>query len=104
MKPAIPLVALLLVGCASSPEYVAQKSNFDVCRLTMRGPHARNAELEAQKRGLNCTAYYPAIQQQMANENAAIQNMQRALQPPPRPAATNCTSYRVGNTIQTNCN
>lgn len=100
--------ALLLAGCASSPEYVAGQSNFNVCRLTMGGPHARAADAEAARRGLDCRRYYGAIQQQLANENAATNAAIRALRPQPSPAPAprapvNCTSRRVGNTVQTDC-
>jgi hypothetical protein len=97
---------LVLAGCATGPEYVASQSNYDVCRLTMGGPHARNAEWEARMRGLDCQPYYPAIQAQEANRNAAMTNAIRALQPQPAPPSRmlNCTSYRVGTTVQTTCN
>lgn len=105
MKRLSILSLVLAAGCASSPEYVAGQSNFNVCRLTMGGPHARAADAEAARRGLDCRQYYGAIQQQLANENAATNAAIRALQPQPvrRAAPTNCTSYRVGNTIQTDC-
>lgn len=99
------LSLLVLAGCASSPDYVARQSNWDVCRLTMGGPHARAAEAEAARRGVDCQPLYPAIQGKMANENAATQNYLRSLQPAPSPfsAPATCQSYRVGNTVQTDC-
>jgi hypothetical protein len=103
------IAPILLAGCASmsTPEYVARQSNWDVCRFTMGGPHARNAEVEAQRRGLDCRPYYGAIQQKNANDAAAIRSFQRAIAPPapvfvPSPSV-NCTSHRAGNTVQTNC-
>lgn len=97
-------VALLLAGCAS-PDYVARQSNYNVCRLSMGGPHSRYAEAEASRRGLDCRQYFGAIQQQQANENAAIQNYLRSTQPAPAPRPpVNCTSYRIGNRVETQCN
>lgn len=98
------VLVLLLAGCASSPEYVAGKSDFTVCRFTMGGPHARAADEEARRRGLNCPAMYPAINAQMANENAATQQFLRATQPAPAPATRTCQTYRVGNSLETTCN
>jgi hypothetical protein len=91
---------VLLVGCAS-PDYVATRSNYDVCRLTMGGPHARAAEAEAANRGLNCLAYYPAIQSREAGQNAAIQQLLRPA-PPAAPPLT-CRTVRIGNSLETQC-
>jgi hypothetical protein len=100
------MLALLasLYGCAT-PEYVAGQSDWNVCRFTMGGPHARNAEAEAKRRGLDCRPYYGAIQQQKASEASAIQNYLRSTQPAamPAPAIRNCRSVRVGNGIETQC-
>ena len=108
MKRLSILSLVLAAGCASSPEYVAGQSNFNVCRLTMGGPHARAADAEAARRGLDCRQYYGAIQQQLANENAATNAAIRALRPQPTPAPAprapvNCTSRVIGNTVQTDC-
>jgi hypothetical protein len=102
----IALVSLALAGCAASPQHMAAQSNFDVCRFSMGGPHAAVADAEARSRGLDCTPYYPAINQRQANQNAATQNFIRSMQQPApamRPPV-NCTSYRIGNTVQTQCN
>lgn len=99
----IILSAALLAGCATNPQ---ELSNYDVCRFTMGGPHARAAEIEASRRGLNCPAMYGAITAQESARNAATANFVRQINPP-APAArppVNCTSYRAGNTIQTQCN
>jgi hypothetical protein len=96
---------VFLSGCAITPQQMAGRSNFDVCRFTMGGPHSAVADAEARQRGLDCQPYYGAIQQQQANQNAATQNYLRALQQP-APAMQrplNCTSTRIGNTVQTNC-
>src|SRR6478752_2485867 len=83
MKLTAILTGLLaLTACASSPEYVARQGNFDVCRLTMGGPHAKAAETEAHNRGLDCQQLYPAISAKQAQENAATQQYLRTLQPP----------------------
>jgi hypothetical protein len=108
MRGSLVLV-VLLAGCASSPEYVAEQSNFDVCRLTMGGPHARAAEHEAYNRGLNCAAMYPAIQARMQQENAATQQFIQTLTPQRRPVpaiapSVTCHSRRVGDAVQTFCN
>jgi hypothetical protein len=98
---------VILAGCASTPEQMAQQSNFDVCRFTTGGPHSAVADQEARRRGLDCQPYYPAIMQQQANQNAATQNLIRSMQQPvyqmPIRPSVNCTSYRAGNTVQTNC-
>lgn len=100
------LTAAVLAGCAATPQQMAQESNWNVCRFTMGGPHSQVAQQEAQRRGLDCTPLYPAIAAKLQAENAAVANFQRAINPPmqPFPRQTNCTSYRMGNTIQTSCN
>lgn len=106
----LALAAVLLAGCAATPEQMAQRSNWDVCRFTMGGPHAKVAESEAQRRGLDCQPLYPAISAQLQNQNAATANFLRSIKPPPaapRPAIatqTSCRSYRVGDQIRTDCN
>jgi hypothetical protein len=105
-RPLAILLALLLAGCAAAtPEQMAAQSNFDVCRFTMGGPHAAVADAEARRRALDCQPYYPAIQQQQANQNAATQNFIRSMQQPAPviQPTVNCTSYRIGNTVQTRC-
>jgi hypothetical protein len=99
------IAAAMLAGCAATPQQMAQQSNWDVCRFTMGGPHSQVAQNEASRRGLDCAPLYPAIAAKMQAENAAIANFQRSINPPPAPLPrqTNCTSYRVGNTIQTDC-
>ena len=100
------LAAVVLSGCAATPQEMAQQSNFDVCRFTMGGPHSQIAHNEMQRRKLDCAPYYPAIAAQQANQNAALQNFINATQKPaaapPRPPVS-CTSRRTGNTVQTDC-
>lgn len=93
------LTCAALVGCAS-PEYVASRSNWDVCRLSMGGPHAAFAEEEARRRGLDCRPYYGPIQQQLSNEAAATQQIQRMLNPQP---ALTCETTTLGSTSRTTC-
>jgi hypothetical protein len=100
-------LAAVLAGCAATPQQMAQQSNFDVCRFTMGGPHSAVAQNEAARRGLDCTPLYPAIAAQMQAQNAATANMLRALQPRPAPSfpqPISCSSYRLGNRVQTDCN
>ena len=109
MKHSLLLATLTLAGCAFSPEHMATRSNWDVCRFTMGGPHANVAQDEAQRRGLDCQPLYPAIAAQSQNQNAATANFINALNPPKpapvyRPAQqTHCTSTRSGDTVQTHC-
>jgi len=100
MKLATVILAAALVGCAS-PEYVARQSNWDVCRLSMGGPHSRAAEAEAASRGLDCRPYYGAIQGQLQRESEAVQQYQRALNPQP---AVTCQSTPWGLGTRTTCN
>lgn len=96
MRMMLPALALL-AGCAS-PEYVASRGDFDVCRLTMGGPHAQAADQEARRRGLNCHAYYPAIQSRQAQDDAAIQQFLRSGQP-----ALTCRTIPWGIGTRTVC-
>jgi hypothetical protein len=101
------LPALLLFGCVTmSPQHMAAQSNFEVCRFTMGGPHSQVAHSEAQRRGLDCSQYYGAINARRQAESAATADFMRVLNPP-RPAVAppvSCRSYRLGNDIQTDCN
>jgi hypothetical protein len=109
------LSAVVLSGCAITPQqsqdYVAGLGNWDVCRLTMGGPHARAAEHEARNRGVDCAPLYPAIAAQMQGQNAAILQYLQNTRPQPIqqapvyqiPQPTTCTSQRLGSTVQTIC-
>lgn len=106
MRLVIMTAAVLLAGCESMP--ASQASNWDICRYTMGGGNnAMVAQQEARRRGLDCTPYYPAINARIANENAAVNNFIRQMNPPvqpmPFPQPMNCTSNRMGNTVNTSC-
>jgi hypothetical protein len=105
MRLAILTAAALLAGCAATPQQMAQQSNYDVCRFTMGGPHSAVADAEARRRGLDCASMYGAISAQEGARNAATANFLRSINPPPRQqsAPLNCTSYRMGNSIETSC-
>jgi hypothetical protein len=112
MRPIILAAVVTLAGCASSPDYVARQSNWDVCRLSMGGPHSAAAEVEARNRGVDCAPMYPAIQATEARRAAAAAQMLQSrpayqpyqAQPYQMPQQTTCTSYRVGNSVETRCN
>jgi hypothetical protein len=73
----------------------------------MGGTLAPMAEAEANRRALNCLPYYQAIQQQRNRQADAMDQAARyflapATTPMPR-SSMSCNSYRMGNTIQTDC-
>jgi uncharacterized lipoprotein YajG len=105
MRLIVLAAAAVLAGCAATPQEMAQRSNWNVCRATMGGPNAGVAQNEAQRRNLDCAPLYPAISAQMQNQNAATAIFLQSLQQPAPalPRHTTCRSYRVGNQIQTNC-
>lgn len=118
-----------LVGCATepkplpvlTPDIAQQMSAADLCLglSTFRPGNASVAQQEVYRRGINCNdhaAAIQALQQARAQREAVIlQNSlnRPAYQPyqvnpyqiptPQMPRQTNCTSYRVGNTVQTDC-
>jgi hypothetical protein len=106
----IPLAAVLLAGCAApltvTGQEMAAASNWDVCRYTtMGGTLAPAAQGEANRRALDCAPIYNALAAQRQSEAAALNQAAQFFAP--RPAApsvnVNCTSYRRGNTVQTDC-
>jgi hypothetical protein len=110
MKIALVLLPILLYGCSATPEQVAAQSDYEVCRLTTVPVHANVAEQVRLRRGIDCVPYYPVIRARLEAQNAAINNMRAAIQPAPQQAyqvpinrPMNCNSYRVGNSVQTQC-
>jgi hypothetical protein len=102
--PIMIAAAVLLAGCAHRQP--SEVSNFDLCRYVMGGgQNGRIAEAEAARRGLDCAPYFPAIAAQRQSEAAALNQAAQyfAPRPAPLPQSMNCTSYRVGNTVQTDC-
>jgi hypothetical protein len=97
------LTAAMLAGCATViPPH--QATNEDVCRNLAIPEYAPTAQQEARRRGLDCGPYFAQREAQSRALNNAAQFFNRpapAIQPSPRPL--NCTSYRVGNTVQTDC-
>lgn len=119
------LLVLLLTGCATyTPQELAQMARQDtspqLCYTSMvtnseAVKAAANAELSM--RGHSCSQFTQEIQLIMqveahkrANEIASSENMTRAMEmirqsrgtPAPR-TQTNCTSRRVGGSIETSC-
>lgn len=107
----IVLLCLALAGCASQNpdalrERVGGASNFQLCRAVFLAPGevAQIAQDEAQRRSLDCRPYASAVFQNEAQANAARNALAwRLLTPPPVQQMRSCNSYRVGNTIQTDC-
>lgn len=95
-------LAVTLTGCAAP---MHERSDYDVCRLTMRGLWVAEASQEARRRGTNCQALYPIIIQGEAANNAATMQLLQMMRPaPPAPASTmTCDSYRYGNRVETTC-
>lgn len=123
MRAVIAAAAVILAGCATEPPVplelkVQQVSNLDLCRAVYQAPAhvGAVAREEAGRRGINCTDYMAMIvQQDQARAAAAAAVLARpapvipplTYQPAPTmqvPRQINCSSYRIGNTVQTNCN
>lgn len=104
--------ALTLASCATPEQLqarVGNASNFQLCRAIMLAPQnvAQIAREEASRRSLDCEPYASGVlQSERANDAAANALAQRLLSPP-QPAyqpPVSCRSYRIGNTVQTDCN
>jgi hypothetical protein len=102
MKAILIACAALLGGCATN-DYAQphELTNVEVCEAFFyaEGDYAAAAGAEATSRGLRCPDYRDAIAQARRDRQAAgaqvwLEN---------RPRTTSCTSYRVGNGVQTNC-
>lgn len=90
------IASMALAGCAMSPQYMAQQSNWDVCRFTMGGPHSVVAQQESARRGLDCRPYYGPITAQGQAQNAATQSFIQSTQPP---QPLRCTSTAMGGGV-----
>jgi hypothetical protein len=116
MRFALCLAALALAGCAN-PQYHAQRASqatpAQVCEAHYYGSgevyYAATNEMHARR--LDCNQYrqeaamlYQARTQRQQAGNAYLQNLlaPKPIQPV-QPLTTNCTSYRTGNTVQTEC-
>lgn len=99
------VTAGLLAGCATMNETEFRAlSNYDICRYSMGSTYAAAADKVARERSLDCRSYYGAIQQQKANQNAAVNNYLRSINPPMEPSTTtNCDTVRIGSSLQTRC-
>lgn len=119
------LLVLLLTGCATyTPQQLAQMARQDTSpQLCYAGMVTNSAAVKAavnaelSVRGHSCGQFTQEIQLIMqveahkrANETASSENMARAVEmirqsrgtPAPR-TQTNCTSRRVGGSIETHC-
>lgn len=91
-------LAVLLSGCAMTPEQMSSRTDWDVCRLSMTPVQGSVASSEAQRRGLDCRPLYPAILQRQALEDAAIQSYISSTRPPPTVRCTTTSSFGIANT------
>ena len=111
------VVALTACAQPMTREVAVQRamaaSDFKVCRAVILAPAdiAAVGREEAARRGLNCAPYTQAViqaeQAQNANNTAATNALIQSLTAPrplPFPQQTNCTSWRAGNQVQTQCN
>ena len=86
---------------------------MDLCAGTLyfRPENAQTARVEAQRRGLDCTTLYGAIQADQAARRAAVMSAPYQYQPyqlpmptvAPQAQRTVCTTSRIGNELQTVC-
>jgi hypothetical protein len=96
--------ALVLAGCANTP--ASEVADLDLCRYQLRGGNnAMVAQQEAQRRGLDCRPYLPAIAAQAQAQNAATANFLNSINQPrqPAPQMRSCTTQKLGNYLQTDC-
>jgi hypothetical protein len=116
MRLMILAAAAALAGCATQPTFdqrLAAASNVDVCEAALFGPgdQAPRVQGEANRRGINCQDYMPAIIQAQQNRAQAAQILlgRPAMQHTPlqpyqmQKPQTTCTTQRIGNQLQTVC-
>jgi hypothetical protein len=104
------MCAIALTGCATGT--VEQVQNTPSGELCQRIATGRTAGLpssvfyrELDRRNEDCSRYQAAIQNQIRADAAQTASGLMLLQmarPQPR-QAMNCNSYKLGNTIQTDC-
>jgi hypothetical protein len=105
-------VLVTLAGCQTTQDLearVGNASNFQLCRAIFMAPNnvASIARHEATNRGLDCAPYASAIFQNEAQADAARSALAQQLLIQSRPAYSppvSCQTYRVGNSLQTDCN
>jgi Asp/Glu/hydantoin racemase len=122
MKALLALsAAALIAGCAAPPTIEQLRETAQglpivrLCAATIyQGPpYSTLAGEELQRRGIpSCDPYRADVQQFMALQQAdqqqrraaamQIYQQMQANRPQP-PQSVNCTSYRLGDTVQTNC-
>lgn len=122
MRLLIPVAALVLAGCATTPpetleQRIWRASNMELCEAVFFAPPnvAGPADHEARNRGVNCADHQQAVftlrAQKEANRAAAAQIL--LSRPPPvyqpmpthqMPQRTTCRSRVVGNQVVTDCN
>ena len=103
MRLAILTAAVMLAGCAVP---AAQVADFELCEYTMSGGNdAMVAQREARRRGLDCKPFYSAILQRRQAQSNALNNAAQYFNRPSAPIQRplNCTSYRMGNSVETSC-
>ena len=113
MKGHVVVVVLgVLAGCQSTENLRARVGNasaFQLCHAMFMAPQdvASIAREEAARRSLDCAPYASAVLQNEHNADAARNALaMQLLSPrpaPPMPQTINCNSYRLGNTVQTDC-
>lgn len=103
-------ITALVAGCQTPQDLqrtVGNASNFQLCRAVMLAPRnvAEIAATEAQRRSLDCAPYAQSVMQNEAQNRASQDALARQLLTPapmPRTPIT-CNSYRVGNSVGTDC-
>jgi hypothetical protein len=88
-----------------------QVADVRLCEFTLYGNNDQQmiAQREANRRGLDCRQYYPAIMARRQQQTRALQDAAQFFNrppppPPPLPQSQNCVSRIVGNHVYTNCN
>lgn len=110
----VVLAGAALAGCATqiTHQQMQAMGTFQLCEALILGrvsppDHFLN---EVSRRGDNCNRYMPMIQarqqQRQAESDALFRASQQLLQQSQQPMPNrivNCSSNRIGNTVQTQC-